>query len=349
MYYSILFHGVNFMARTGLYKSDVKQARDALVARGRHPSLDAVRIELGNTGSKSTIHKYLKELEGEEGAAAPVGLSLSDELQVLVASLADRLQSEADVRIAAVQAECASQIQAHAATAHALQIQLAAAGNRERDLEEQLAMQRQSLADTREELQREKIARHTAEQHASGLRDRLAEKEEHVKSLENKHVNARDALEHFRQASKEQRDQEQRRHEHQVQQLHAESRQAQQQLAGKLEEVTRLHQEGARLVSDVLHARQALTEARQAADTREAYWAGQLASIQQRADSQGKLLEQQITETRLELAGHIREIQLQHKELARVQKLHDQLMEEKLMWRHERAQLEEMLRQREQD
>ncbi|MFX6330932.1 DNA-binding protein, partial [Acinetobacter baumannii] len=55
------------MARTGLYKSEVKKARDSLLALGRHPSVDAVRVELGNTGSKTTIHKYLKELEEDEG------------------------------------------------------------------------------------------------------------------------------------------------------------------------------------------------------------------------------------------------------------------------------------------
>jgi DNA-binding IclR family transcriptional regulator len=38
------------------------------MAQGQHPSIDAIRIALGNTGSKSTIHRYLKELE-EEGTA----------------------------------------------------------------------------------------------------------------------------------------------------------------------------------------------------------------------------------------------------------------------------------------
>lgn len=58
------------MARSGLYKSDVQKARDALQAQGKHPSVDAVRVALGNTGSKTTIHRYLKELEEEEGKAS---------------------------------------------------------------------------------------------------------------------------------------------------------------------------------------------------------------------------------------------------------------------------------------
>lgn len=54
------------MARAGLSRMDIKRARDLLIAQGQHPSIDAIRIGLGNTGSKTTIHRYLKELE-EEG------------------------------------------------------------------------------------------------------------------------------------------------------------------------------------------------------------------------------------------------------------------------------------------
>src|SRR3546814_6923539 len=60
----------------------------------------------------------------------------------------------------------------------------------------------------------------------AGLTTRLAEHEAHVESLEQKHQHAREALEHYRTSVKEQRDQEQRRHEHQVQGLQVELRQA---------------------------------------------------------------------------------------------------------------------------
>ncbi len=38
------------MARSGVYKSDVQRARDRLRATGTRPSVDAVRVALGNTG-----------------------------------------------------------------------------------------------------------------------------------------------------------------------------------------------------------------------------------------------------------------------------------------------------------
>lgn len=90
------------------------------------------------------------------------------------------------------------------------------------------------------------------------LQERLAENEAHRRSLEEKHAHARDSLEHYRQSVKEQRDQDQRRHEQQTQQLQAELRQ--QAVVLKQEEATRLNQEGAKLVAELSHAKQALYE-----------------------------------------------------------------------------------------
>jgi hypothetical protein len=59
------------MARPGVYKTEVAKARDRLVAEGKNPSIDAVRAALGNTGSRTTIHRYLREIEAEESGAAP--------------------------------------------------------------------------------------------------------------------------------------------------------------------------------------------------------------------------------------------------------------------------------------
>ncbi len=88
------------MARSGLYKSDVQRARDRLRATGTHPSVDAVRVALGNTGSKTTIHRYLRELEEEEGQSVGAKMGVSDALQDLIARLAERLHAEADTVVA---------------------------------------------------------------------------------------------------------------------------------------------------------------------------------------------------------------------------------------------------------
>jgi phage shock protein A len=91
------------MARSGLTKSQVREARDRLLAEGRHPSVDAVRHALGDSGSKSTIHKHLKELRSEAGDtdSAP-GIRREDTgraLHALVDELADRLHADFDERV----------------------------------------------------------------------------------------------------------------------------------------------------------------------------------------------------------------------------------------------------------
>ena len=91
------------MARSGLTKSQVREARDRLLAEGRHPSVDAVRHALGDSGSKSTIHKYLKELRAEDGGADAVpGMRREDTgraLHALVDEVADRLHADFDERM----------------------------------------------------------------------------------------------------------------------------------------------------------------------------------------------------------------------------------------------------------
>jgi len=83
------------MANSGVTKFQVQKARDSLLAKGIHPSIDAVRIELGNTGSKTTIHRYLQELKEEHASFLGKKASVSDSITHLVESLANQLQQEA--------------------------------------------------------------------------------------------------------------------------------------------------------------------------------------------------------------------------------------------------------------
>lgn len=79
----------------------------------------------------------------------------------------------------------------------------------------------------------------------------MAEHESFRRSLEDKLQHAHRSLEHFRNASREQRDQDARRHEQQVQQLQAEARQANQTLIIKQGEITQLNKDSARLVAEL--------------------------------------------------------------------------------------------------
>lgn len=97
------------MARTGLTKSEVRASRDRLLAEGRYPSVDAVRAALG-TGSKSTIHKYLKELGGEDDGAGVKREDTARTLYGIVEQLADQLHGDAERRLETLRASYEQQL-----------------------------------------------------------------------------------------------------------------------------------------------------------------------------------------------------------------------------------------------
>ena len=238
------------MARAGLSRLDVKRARDSLLAQGQHPSIDAIRIALGNTGSKTTIHRYLKELEEEEGAALNRAGSTSDAILDLVGRLAARLHEEAQAVVDQQATTAASQRQQVQAEAAKLATDLAALRAELADTHTTLAAERAAHSDTQAALQQWTLEAERLAQQVRDLTERLAEHDSFRRSLEEKLQHAHQALEHFRNASKERRDQDVRRHEQQVQQLQAEVRQANQTLIVKQGEITQLNKDGARLVAE---------------------------------------------------------------------------------------------------
>ncbi|MDO7925634.1 DNA-binding protein [Pseudomonas sp. KFB-139] len=234
------------MARGGVNKALVNKARLALLSRGENPSIDAVRVEMGNTGSKTTIHRYLKELD-ETDTPAP---AINDELTELVARLAQRLQEQAQERIDFSSAE-------HDANRKAMQQDLATAQQRINELQEQLARQTEAFEQQSTALLHQQQARQGEQmenarllQANQDLEARLQDKDGQIRSLEEKHRHAREALEHYRNSITEQRTQEQQRHEGQLQQVQMELRQAQQSLMMRQEEITRLNRDNERLLTE---------------------------------------------------------------------------------------------------
>ncbi|RQO61439.1 DNA-binding protein [Pseudomonas sp. KBW05] len=236
------------MARGGINKAVVQTARLAILARGENPSIDAVRIEMGNTGSKTTIHRYLKELDDSESRLTITQAPLDDELGELVARLAQRLKEKAQEPIDQALAQFEQQKTALLAQIETLE---AAHGQLKQQFDIQaaaLAEESAALQTTSTSLQTEQTRNAGLSQACSDYELRINDKDEQIRSLEDKHLHARDALEHYRTAIKEQREQEQRRHEGQLQQVQAELRQAQQSAMVRQDEITQLHRDNERLL-----------------------------------------------------------------------------------------------------
>lgn len=238
------------MARGGINKALVQKARAALLARGVNPSIDAVRVELGNTGSKTTISRYLHELEATDARPQSDPNRLSDELIGIVDQLLKRLLEEGN---AALAQERSSHEQSQAALnrqIEGLEEELKQAQREMASRDIALASQAEELSTTQSSLQSELTRNARISQSCTDLELRVQEKDEQVRSLEEKHAHARDALEHYRNAIKEQREQDQHRHETQLQQLQHELLQLQQTLMVRQDELTRLNRDNERLLGE---------------------------------------------------------------------------------------------------
>ncbi len=248
------------MARGGINKTLVKDARDAVLLRGDNPSIDTIRVELGNTGSKTTIHRYLKELEEEEGTRLDDTALLSDTLKQMVAKLASQLQQEAKDIV-----EQSSTL--HKRQSDNLKNQIGELNVQVKSLSEQLESKTITLHSTEAELQdvnkqcqMESTKCIELTEKLNALDIRLTDKALHIQSLEEKHQHAREALEHFRESAKEQREQEILRHEQQIQQVQAENRRFAQSLSVKQDDITRLNKDNGRLVSQFREVQKQLDE-----------------------------------------------------------------------------------------
>ena len=250
------------MARGGINKAVVERARQALLARGEHPSIDAVRVELGNTGSKTTIHRYLRELDEQPASIGRTDKPLGDQLSELVGRLAERLEEEAQATVAEERAQLARDRLADQQRRQDAEDRIRQLAEQAEALAAHLQAEQQAHQTSRDALQQLHIEQARAQQASEDLLARLADRDAQIRSLEEKHQHARDALQHYREASKEQREQEQRRHESQVQQLQMEIRQLQQTLIVKQDELTRLNRDNERLLGEAgqlrreSHARQ---------------------------------------------------------------------------------------------
>ena len=243
------------MARAGIYKSEVVKARNNLLSLGRYPSIDAIRSELGNTGSKGTIHRYLKEIEEEEGGSTGSQVvAVSEAIQDLSARLAERLHQEADQRLAALTDKHKAEIATLTDTISALRNEVESFRNQSERQAVELVAEKKAHAENMDALQEQKVVRAQMAQRIQDMEGQQAKEEGYRISLEEKHQHAREALEHFRSAAKEQREQDLRQFEQQIQFLQGELRAAKDGENTKQQELIRSHKDNSRLSSELGHA-----------------------------------------------------------------------------------------------
>ena len=174
------------MARSGISKAEVQSARLALIARGENPSIDAVRIEMGNTGSKTTIHRFMRELD--EGGAGASPEQIDEELLSLVGRLAGRLREQAQERIDEAQATLDTEKKTLQDTLQQTQRQLADLIDRHALQTTKLGTQTATLLSTQQALQTEQKQNARLVQAAKDAESRLQDKDEEIRALKEQHL-----------------------------------------------------------------------------------------------------------------------------------------------------------------
>jgi len=176
------------MARSGINIADVQAARLSLIARGENPSIDAVRIEMGNTGSKSTIHRLMRELDMTEGNASSV--PVDKELNNLVTRLANRLRGQAQEHIDNAQNRLDAEKKELQDAQQATQRQLSDLIDRHAAQTTKLGTQTATLLSTQHALQTEQKENARQTQAVLDATARLQDKDQQIHALKEQHLQA---------------------------------------------------------------------------------------------------------------------------------------------------------------
>ena len=239
------------MARGGINKTLIKEARQELLRKGINPSLDSIRVQLGNTGSKSTIHRYLKEIEEQEAVQLNDEDLLNNTLKEMISRLASQLNADANEIVEKNEEESSKKINQLNDDLNTFKKQLTHAETQIELLETKLLEKDELIAQQQYKIQNQQLESTESHEKINQLIDRIKDKDNYLASLEEKHNHSRDALEHYRQSVKEQRQQDIRLHEQHIQQLQVEQRNLNQTLAVKQEDIARLNADNSRLITEL--------------------------------------------------------------------------------------------------
>lgn len=337
------------MARTGIQYSDVARAASKLVADGKHPTVDSVRLTLGSTGSKSTIAPFLKRWKAEQEDTAVAEVTLPTPLLSAVRGLHEHMQAEFTQQREALE-------QQHAEAARALELQAKQLqADKDRALaenlvvEEELGLTRQALAQLQERFQAQNIAMATLTAEQAGLQDRLSDRATEIATLSGQLSQAREQFSHYQEAVAAQRDDERRKYEQRIARHEHDLLLANREIAGLQAILTQRDATLSSLTVELGGLREESDNFRQEVQSlqfdrdRLMEQHTEAARTRDEASIRVKQLELAVQEIRLSEASHVREIIIRTDQLHNALAQLDVLTQEKLSWVQERTILEQHL------
>jgi chromosome segregation ATPase len=232
------------MARPGITKNDVFKAATELVGRGGDPTIEQIRGILG-TGSNSTIAGFLREWRAlhAKGDVDSLNNDLPSEFIGLMKGLWQRLLNQSESKVTAIEKHTEQHIAELNAELNALKKDCSLLQQQN----EQLKQEKNALISDKLALEQVVIKKDqeitSLTTHNEGLSAQITEKEHYLAELSRLHKQVQENLEHFREASREQRLLDQERHSQQIQQAEGSIKQLKQELAVITQEkLTIMHQ-----------------------------------------------------------------------------------------------------------
>lgn len=249
------------MARSGITQKMVKQAMAQLTAKSTAITVDAVRAQLGHTGSKTTICRFMNELDAQTAEKADLLSLLDNSLSLMIADMAKKLHDDAQAPLLAAQAENEAMSKQWQAKYNVIKDTLEETQQTNASLRVENGSLNNTIKDLELSLSQNQVLSASQAKDIGSLKEHITLQEGHIASLEDKHIQSRDALNHFREAAKSQRDQETQRHANEVQLLQSELRQARQEIVVKQEALSTQSQMIATLQNDIKHLTAAFNSA----------------------------------------------------------------------------------------
>jgi hypothetical protein len=225
-----------FMARPGVTYLDVSNAAQKLVAAGRPPTIETIRIALG-TGSNSTLGAHLRTWKSKQDQTQQVATkeNIPAELVSALKGVWERVMNQSEDRIQSIQEETQQELVALKQEVKRLQKDNAHWQQQYQQTKQERDGFAHEKAAVEQLFSNAKIEIATSTEKLSSFAQHNKEKQAHIDELHRQNQQVQANLEHYRNASLEQRMADQQRHEQQQKQLE----QTMQKINYELDEVKR--------------------------------------------------------------------------------------------------------------
>jgi hypothetical protein len=204
------------MARPGVTYHEVSIIAQRLIAAGKNPTIDAIRVELG-TGSNSTLGAHLRSFKERQTQTQQLATkeSIPEELIAVIKGLWERIMTQSEEKIQAIQQETAQDIMQLRQEVQSL---LQSNTNWQQQFQK-ATQERDAFAHEKSTLEQllanSKIEAAAMTEKLSGFEQKVTEKQIRIDELHKQHKQTQANLEHYRTTSLEQRMSDQQRFEQQ--------------------------------------------------------------------------------------------------------------------------------------